>query len=230
MSLQPLKPDTFTADLKAIREPDDDTVRKPLEWAVPVYEKLAEDGDEKSDECADRAYANMMSYIKMLQKHYSDFIMTTKIKAFSDEETLLWQTDRNDIMLKIVEHYSIVEFVRLFPHMTTKDEATGRTEFDLTAFNPYARQTKDGSIYIDEYQLQRDMKISQDNEIAAEMSHCDWDEKLGRRLTEDEVAERTLTKTDLGKEVCIEEEQEESKAEEEQEESKEEQELMQELN
>ncbi len=228
MSLEPLRPETFSADLQAIREPTDDTVRKPLEWAVPVYEKLAEDGDDKSDECADKAYANMMSYIKMLQKHYSDFIMTTKIKPFTDEEEKLWQNDRNDIMLKIVEHYSIIEFVRLFPHMTRKDEATGRTEFDLKAFNPYARQTKDGSIYIDEYQLQRDMKISQQNEVVAEKSHCDWDEELGRRLTEDEVAERTATKTDLGEEVSIDCEGEELKEEEE--ESKEEQELMAELN
>jgi len=221
MSLQPLKPETFSADLKAIREPDDDTVRKPLEWAVPVYEKLAEDGDEKGDECADKAYANMLCYIKMLQKHYSDFIMTTKIKPFSDEEEKLWQTDRNDIMLKIVEHYSIIEFVRLFPHMTKKDEATGLTEFDLKAFNPYARKTKNGEIYIDEYKLQQDMAISQKNEELAERAHGDWDEELGRVLTEDEIKERTATKTDLGEEVSVECEQEESK---------EEQELMAELN
>ena len=208
MSLEPLKPETFSADLEAIRAPTDDTVRKPLEWAVPVYEKQAEDGDEKGDECARRANANMLSYIKMLQKHYSDFIMTTKIKPFTDDEEVLWQNDRNDIMLKIVEHYSIIEFVRVFPHLTKKDEATGLTEFDLAAFNPYARQTKDGKVYIDEYQLQRDMAISQQNEVVAEKAYCDFDEELGRRLTEDEVAERTA-KTDLGVEVSIEEEQEE---------------------
>lgn len=213
MSLEPLRPETFSADLEAIRAPTDDTVRKPLEWAVPVYEKQAEDGDEKGDECARRANANMMSYIKMLQKHYSDFIMTTKIKAFTDAEEVLWQNDRNDIMLKIVEHFSIIEFVRVFPHLTKKDESTGLTEFDLSAFNPYARQTKDGKVYIDEYQLQRDMKISQENEVIAEKAHCDFDEELGRRLTEDEVAERTATKTDLGEEVSIEEEEEECKEE-----------------
>ena len=212
MSLEPLRPETFSADLEAIRAPTDDTVRKPLEWAVPVYEKQAEDGEEKNDECARRANANMMSYIKMLQKHYSDFIMTTKIKAFTDAEEVLWQTDRNDIMLKIVEHFSIIEFVRVFPHLTKKDESTGLTEFDLSAFNPYARQTKDGKVYIDEYQLQRDMKISQENEVIAEKSHCDFDEELGRRLTEDEVRERTA-KTDLGVEVSIEEEQEECEQE-----------------
>ena len=219
MSLEPLRPETFSADLEAIRAPTDDTVRKPLEWAVPVYEKQAEDGEEKNDECARRANANMMSYIKMLQKHYSDFIMTTKIKAFTDAEEVLWQTDRNDIMLKIVEHFSIIEFVRVFPHLTKKDESTGLTEFDLSAFNPYARQTKDGKVYIDEYQLQRDMKISQENEVIAEKSHCDFDEELGRRLTEDEVRERTA-KTDLGVEVSIEEEQE----------CKEEQAILEELN
>ena len=212
MSLEPLRPETFSADLEAIRAPTDDTVRKPLEWAVPVYEKQAEDGEEKGDECARRANANMMSYIKMLQKHYSDFIMTTKIKAFTDAEDKLWQEDRDSIMLKIVEHFSIIEFVRVFPHLTKKDEATGLTEFDLSAFNPYARQTKDGKVYIDEYQLQRDMKISQENEVIAEKSHCDFDEELGRRLTEDEVRERTA-KTDLGVEVSIEEEEEECKEE-----------------
>ena len=134
----------------------------------------------------------MMSYIKLLQKHYSDLIMTTKIKELTEEEEKLWEKDRYDVMFKIVEHYSMIEFVKTFPDMCKQDE-NGQMRFDLKAFHPHLKEGKDGKLYIDEYEM-NEGKRKQDAEHAEALrlmkNHEDYDEELGRVLTHDEVRAR----------------------------------------
>ena len=209
MALQPLKPDTFTADLKKLTSPDEDTVRHPLEFIVPIHD--VDNPEDKRDECADKSFYNMMGYVKMLQKHHSDMIMTTKIKPFTDEESKLWQEHRDGIMLRIVEAYSIIEFIRLYPNLT-KHNAEGKLEFDLTAFTPFAKKTKDGSVYIDEYALNK-AKAEHDEETAKAKkrlteSHVDYDAEKGRILTEEEVREKSKLPEVVVEEVVEEEENE----------------------
>ena len=187
--MEPLNKETYSADLEAIRNPTDDVVRKPLQWLVPNAESNAETPEE---ECADRAFKTMMSYIKLLQKHYSDLIMTAKIKELTEEEDKLWDKDRYDIMFKIVEHYSMIEFVKTFPEMCKQDE-NGTMQFDLKAFHPHLKEGKDGQLYIDEYEM-NEGKRKQDAEHAEALrllkNHEDYDEELGRVLTHEEVRER----------------------------------------
>ena len=197
--MEPLNKETFTADLEAIRNPTDDVVRKPLQWLVPNAESKAETPEE---ECADRAFKTMMSYIKLLQKHYSDLLMTSKIKELTEEEDKLWEKDRYDVMYKIVEHYSMIEFVKNFPEMCKPDE-DGQMQFDLSAFHPHLKKGKNGQLYIDEYEM-NEGKRKQDAEHAEALrllkSHEDYDEELGRVLTEEEVLERGKPPTEEGDE------------------------------
>jgi len=151
MALQPLRPETFSEDLRKLMQPTDEEVRTPLEFIVPIRDT---EKDDRGEECADKAFYNMMGYVKMLQKHYSDMIMTRKIKPFSDEEEKHFEKHRYDIMMKIVEQFSIIEFVRLFPNLTKENE-DGKMQFDLSAFSPFAKRTVDGSVYIDEYALNK---------------------------------------------------------------------------
>ena len=189
--MEPLNKDTYSAELAAIREPSDDVVRKPLQWIVPAAESTAENPE---DECADRAYKTMMAYIKLLQKHYSDLIMTTKLKELTPEEQVLWEKDRYDVMFKIVENYSIIEFVKFFPAMVKPGENGGKTQFDLSAFHPHLKKGKDGKLYIDEYEMNAG-KAKQDADHTQKQqlrrNHLDYDEELDRVLTEAEVDERT---------------------------------------
>jgi hypothetical protein len=206
MSLQPADPETFSASLKTLLSPTDDDVRHPLEFIVPTAD--VEKVDDKTAECADKAFYSMMGYVKMLQKHYSDLLMTTKIKEFSPEESILWEKHRFDIMLKLVEHFSIIEFVRLFPHMT-KEGDDGKVQFDLTAFSPFAKQGKDGAVYIDEYALNKAHRQQAKDHKRADEAHCDYDVGKGRILTEDEVREQTVLLPAVVEEVVEEEEAEE---------------------
>ena len=187
--MEPLNKETFSAELEAIRNPTDDVVRKPLQWLVPNAESKAETPEE---ECADRAFKTMMSYIKLLQKHYSDLIMTTKIKEFTDEEKELWDKDRYDIMFKIVECYSMIEFVKNFPEMCKQAE-DGTMQFNLSAFHPNLKKGKNGQLYIDEYEM-NEGKRKQDMEHAEALrlmqQHEDYDEELGRILTDEELKAR----------------------------------------
>lgn len=187
--MEPLNKETFSVDLEAIRNPTDDVVRKPLEWLVPNAESNAETPEE---ECADRAFKTMMSYIKLLQKHYSDLLMTSKIKELTEDEDKLWEKDRYDIMYKIVEHYSMIEFVKNFPEMCKSDE-DGKMQFDLTAFHPHLKKAPNGQLYIDEYEMnegKRQQDIEHKKALELMRNHTDWDEELGRVLTHDEVRAR----------------------------------------
>lgn len=181
--MEPLNPDTFAQDLDAIRAPKEDTVRKPLQWVVP---SVSTECDDKADECADRAFFNMMSYVKLLQKHYSDMIMTENIKKFTDEENELWEKDRKDIMFKIVEHFSIIEFVRVFPKLSKPNE-DGKMVFDLSAFHPHLKQAKNGGLYVDEYKIQEDVKASCQEKQQLIESHVDYDKEKGRMKTIEEI-------------------------------------------
>ena len=149
--IRPANPDTFKQELDAIRFPTaDKQPRKPIDWLVPCIEIEGECSEQ--DEATQKAHSAMMSYIKLLQKHHSDLIMTTKILPFNDEETKMWSEDRDQIMLKIVENFSIIEVVKLFPKLVSKDE-NGKTIFNMDAFSGVASKTKEGEFYIDEYKL-----------------------------------------------------------------------------
>ncbi len=195
--MEPLNPETFSAELAAIRTPTDDVVRKPLQFVVAAPETKA---DTPEEECADRAFKTMMAYVKLLQKHYSDLIMTTAIKPFSDEETTLWEKDRYDIMFKIVECYSMVEFVKFFPDMC-KQTDDGTMQFNLKAFHPHLKEGKDGKLYIDEYEM-NEGKRKQDAQHAESLrlmkNHEDYDEELGRVLTDEEVRAKETKDANVG--------------------------------
>jgi hypothetical protein len=185
MALQPLRPYTFSEDLRKLMQPADEDVRTPLEFIVPIRDT---ENDDRSEECADKAFYNMMGYVKMLQKHYSDMLMTQKIKPFSDEEEKHFEKHRYDIMLKIVEQFSIIEFVRLFPNLTKENE-DGKTEFDLRAFSPFARRAVDGSVYIDEYALNKAMLEQEAEKERIQSADEAWQKTVSEEEEKEEVPE-----------------------------------------
>ncbi len=149
--IRPANPDTFKQELDAIRFPTPEKQpRKPIDWLVPCIEIEGECSEQ--DEATQKAHSAMMSYIKLLQKHHSDMIMTNKILPFNDEEHNMWKEDRDQIMFKIVENFSIIEVVKLFPKLVSKDE-NGKTIFNMDAFSGVSSKTKEGEFYIDEYKL-----------------------------------------------------------------------------
>ncbi len=149
--IRPACPDTFKKELDAIRFPTaEKQPRKPIDWLVPCIEIEGECSEQ--DEATQKAHSAMMSYIKLLQKHHSDMIMTNKILPFNDEEHNMWKEDRDQIMFKIVENFSIIEVVKLFPKLVSKDE-NGKIVFNMDAFTGVSSKTKEGELYIDEYKL-----------------------------------------------------------------------------
>ena len=149
--IKPANPDTFKQELDAIRFPTPEKQpRKPIDWLCPVIEIEGECSQE--DEATQKAHSAMMTYIKLLQKHHSDMIMTNKILPFNEEEHNFWKEDRDQIMFKIVENFSIIEVVKLFPKLVSKDE-NGKIVFNMAAFTGVASKTKEGELYIDEYKL-----------------------------------------------------------------------------
>ncbi len=149
--IRPACPDTFKKELDAIRFPTPEKQpRKPIDWLVPVIEIEGECSEQ--EEATQKANTNMMTYIKLLQKHHSDLIMTNKILPFNEEEKKMWSEDRDQIMFKIVENFSIIEVVKLFPKLVSKDE-NGKIVFNMAAFTGVSSKTKDGQLYIDEYKL-----------------------------------------------------------------------------
>lgn len=149
--IKPANTETFKKELDAIRFPTPEKQpRKPIDWLVPVIEIEGECSEQ--EEATQKAHTNMMSYIKLLQKHHSDMIMTNKILPFNEEEHNYWKEDRDQIMFKIVENFSIIEVVKLFPKLTSRNE-DGKIVFNLDAFTGVSSKTEDGEIYIDEYKL-----------------------------------------------------------------------------
>ena len=160
--IKPSNPSTFKKELDAIRFPTPEKQpRKPIDWLVPVIEIEGEISEQ--DEATQKAHSAMMSYIKLLQKHHSDQIMTTKILPFNEEEHSMWRDDREQIMWKIVENFSIIEVVKLFPKLTTRDE-NGKIVFNLDAFSGVSSKTKEGQYYIDEYKLNELAKQKKDED------------------------------------------------------------------
>jgi len=149
--IRPANPDTFKQELDAIRFPTPEKQpRKPIDWLVPVIEIEGECSHQ--EEATQKANTNMMTYIKLLQKHYSDLIMTNKILEFNEEEKKMWSEDRDQIMFKICENFSIIEVVKLFPKLVSKDE-NGKIVFNMDAFTGVSSKTEKGDLYIDEYKL-----------------------------------------------------------------------------
>ena len=160
--IKPSNPSTFKKELDAIRFPTPEKQpRKPIDWLVPVIEIEGECSEQ--EEATQKAHTNMMTYIKLLQKHHSDQIMTTKILPFNEEEHSMWRDDREQIMWKIVENFSIIEVVKLFPKLTTRDE-NGKIVFNLDAFSGVSSKTKEGEFYIDEYKLNELAKQKKDED------------------------------------------------------------------
>lgn len=169
--IKPANPSTFKKELDAIRFPTPEKQpRKPIDWLVPVIEIEGECSEQ--EEATQKAHNNMMTYIKLLQKHHSDMIMTNKILPFNEEEHNIWKEDRDQIMFKIVENFSIIEVVKLFPKLTSRNE-DGKIVFNLDAFTGVASKTKDGELYLDEYKLnelakeQREALKEQDDDTLA---------------------------------------------------------------
>ena len=181
--IKPARPDTFKQELDAIRFPTPEKQpRKPIDWLCPVIE--IEEECSEQDEAAQKAYSSMMSYIKLLQKHYSDLIMTNKILPFNEEETKMWSEDRDQIMFKICENFSIIEVVKLFPKLVSKDE-NGKVVFNMNAFTGVSSKTKEGELYLDEYKL---------NDLAKELK---LKEKKLEQIPEDAVLEEVKEKESL---------------------------------
>jgi phosphoenolpyruvate carboxylase len=170
-SFKPLNPETFSKELNAIRFPKEGVIRKPIEWLV-ILKEIPKDIKELNDQAVFQARTTLSSYLKLLQKHYSDMIMTTRILKFTDEEKKLWSSEREKLLYRIVENYSIMEMITVFPTLT-KANKDGKLEFDLSAFSAIAKQTEDGQIYFDEYLLQEELekqkKLKEDNKDELEV-------------------------------------------------------------
>jgi hypothetical protein len=134
-----------------------------------------------------------------LQRPADDF----KIKELTEEEDKLWEKDRYDVMFKIVEHYSMIEFVKNVPRDVQARRERPDAVRPVKAFHPHLKKGKNGQLYIDEYEM-NEGKRKQDIEHAEALrllkSHEDYDEKLGRVLTEEEVLKRGKPPTEEGDE------------------------------
>ena len=111
--------------------------------------------------------------------------MTNKILPFNEEEHNFWKEDRDQIMFKIVENFSIIEVVKLFPKLISKDE-NGKIIFDMAQFTGVSSKTKEGELYLDEYKL---------NDMAKELKLKE--KKTLEDIPEDAVLEEVKEKESL---------------------------------
>lgn len=162
-SFKPFNPETFSAELNAIRFPKEGVLRKPIEWLIELRD-IPKELEKLNDQAVFQSKTTLSTYLKLLQKHYSDKIMTEKILKFTDEEKELWSNERDKILYRIVENYSIMEMITVFPQLT-KANKDGKLEFDISAFSAIAKQTDDGQIYFDEYLLQEELEKQKEKKL-----------------------------------------------------------------